>query len=72
MSDDRVKMTENERYGAARKRARQHICEIDELRAEYATSNEIHEATARHDREIAEILGDLNQPVVGSRGGPTA
>ena len=57
--------TERERNAAASKRARQQICEIDELRAGYATSNEIQEATARHDREIAEILGDLDQPLVG-------
>ena len=65
MSDEKQKMTNTERQAAARKCARLHLREIDQLRSEYATSNEILEATVRHDRELGEILGDLNQPLVG-------
>lgn len=65
MSDDKVKMTDAERRTAARKCARLHLREIDQLRSEYATSNEIQEAHARHMHELSEILGDLNQPLVG-------
>ena len=65
MSDDKVKMTDTERQAAASKRARQHLREIDELRAEYATPNEIQETHERHLRELSEILGELDQPLVG-------
>ena len=70
MSDDKVKMTENERYAAARKRARQHICEMNELTAQYPSANEREELSQKHYREIEEILGDLDTPCVGSQGGP--
>jgi len=65
MSDEKPKMTNAERQSAASKRAREHIREIDQLRSEYVTSNEIREAHTRNLRELSEILGDLDQPLVG-------
>lgn len=64
--------TDAERMAEAKKAARRHNRELEALRADYATTNEIRKAVERHDRETAEILGDLNQPCVGSTGGPTA
>lgn len=68
MSDDKPKLTTAQRQSAARKRAGEHSREIEQLRAEYATSNVIQEAHAKNLRELAEILGDLEQPIVGSGG----
>ena len=65
MSDEKPKMTENQRRTAAKVRAREQSREIDQLRAEYVTSREINEAHTRHLRELSEILGDSNQPIVG-------
>lgn len=66
------KMTDSERHAAAKKRAREQFRELEALRAEGATSREIQEMSEKHDREIAGILGDQNQPAVGSMGGPNA
>jgi 4-diphosphocytidyl-2C-methyl-D-erythritol kinase len=65
-------MTDDERHAAAKKLARKHNEEIEQLRSEYATANEIAQAVARHDHEVAEVLGDLNQPCVGTMNGPGA
>lgn len=65
MNDDKVKMTEAERHTAARKRAREQSREIDQLKSEYTPAKEINEAHARHLHELSEILGELDQPLVG-------
>ena len=72
MSDENLKLTDAERTAAASKRARQQIREMNELITQYPSANEREELSQKHYHEIEEILGDLNQPVVGSRGGPTA
>lgn len=62
------KMTDAERYAMAKKAARRHICEMNELIAQYPTANEREELSQKHYRETEEILGDLNQPIVGASG----
>jgi len=65
MNDDKVKMTDTERHTAASKRAREQSREIDQLKSEYTPAREINEVHARHLQELEEILGELNQPLVG-------
>ena len=72
MNDKNIKLTDEQRTAAASKRARQQIREMNEPTAQYPSANEREELSQKHYREIEEILGDLNQPIVGSRGGPTA
>lgn len=63
--NEKPKMTDTERQAAASKRARQQICEMNELIAQYPSANEREELSQKHDRELSEILGDLNQPLIG-------
>ena len=61
---------ESKRQQLAEER-RAHNRKMEQLRSEYAPGRDIDAEFQAHQSRIGEILGDENQPCVGSAGGPT-
>jgi hypothetical protein len=61
--------TQRERLAAER---RNHNRRIEQLKSEFATHRAMNDEFIQHQNRVAAILGDDEQPCIGTAGGPTA